>query len=91
MSIKHSPEDRVKAVKCMEFLARQVNDEELFDLWLSDGVADGDIDYGDLTGAEIDDYYIDDKNFKELVHIFLLLMAKARKDGGLYIDGIVSK
>ena len=89
--VKRVPEDRLKAVKCMEFLARQVNDEEIFDLWLSAGVADGDIYYGDLTGGEIDDYYLDDKHFQELIHIFLLLMSEARRSGGLYIDGVVSE
>lgn len=40
--------ERIKCVKAMEFLARQINDEEVFEEWLMDGVADGDIDVGDL-------------------------------------------
>ena len=45
-------DDRVKMVKAMEYIARQVNDERVFDYWLSLGVADGDIEYGDLSAYE---------------------------------------
>ena len=40
--------ERVKMVKAMEYIARQLNDESIFMGWLSIGVADGDIPYGDL-------------------------------------------
>lgn len=87
--------ERVQMVKAMEFIARQVNDEEVFDRWLWDGVADGDIEYGDLDGygpdAEILDYYLEDGNFAELMQTFLQVMARARKSGGLYCDGVVSR
>ncbi len=79
---------RAKAVRAMEFLARAVNNEEIFMNWLSFGVADGDI-----TGAEDDEdleYYLDDVQFSDLMDTFLDLMTDAQKDGGLYIDGIVS-
>ena len=36
--------ERVKMVKAMEFLARNINDEGVFEEWLIEGVADGDID-----------------------------------------------
>lgn len=87
--------ERVKMVKAMEYIARQVNDEIVFDSWLSLGVADGDIEYGDLTaGRENDDeafwYADDDECFAELMNTFLDLMESAKRSGGLYCDGVVS-
>lgn len=79
---------RLKVLRAMETLARAVNDEEVFEYWLMEGVADGDI-----TGAEDDEdleYYIKDAAFSELMDTFLNLMAAAKKSGGLYEDDIVS-
>ena len=88
---------RIKCIKAMEFLARQLNDEEIFDQsWLTIGVADGDIKYGDLD-IQIDDldnleyYWNDDENFADLMDTFLFTMSRARKSGGLYCDGVVSE
>jgi hypothetical protein len=89
--------ERVKMVKAMEFIARQVNNENVFEHWLILGVADGDIEYGDLSVAEnVEDdeaawYVDDDKNFAELMETFLSVMRSAKKDGGLYCDGVVSR
>lgn len=89
-------EIRVKMVKAMEFIACQINDEEVLAPWLSFGVADGDIEYADLsaddddTEMEILGYYIKDKNFSDLMDLFVHLMARAKKSGGLFCDGIVS-
>ena len=80
---------RIEFVKAMEMLARAINDESVFETWLNIGVADGDI-----TGnSEADDieYYTDDETFADLMDTFLLIMENARKSGGLYFDGIVSK
>ena len=89
-------EERIKMVKAMEFIARQINDEEVFYSWLSVGVADGDIEYGDLQVTEDDKdnleyYYSDDVEFADLMETFLRTMAKARKSGGLYCHNVVSK
>lgn len=81
---------RKKAVLAMEFLARQINDEDIFESWLMCGVADGDIKYGSLDPEEVDDYYIEDDHFKELMGLFLRLMKRANKSGGLYCDDVVS-
>ena len=35
--------ERVKFVKAMEYICRSINDETIFDAWLMNGVADGDI------------------------------------------------
>lgn len=89
--------ERVKMVKAMEYIARQVNDESVFEHWLILGVGDGDIEYGDLSVAEnVEDdeaawYVDDDKNFAELMETFLSVMKSAKKSGGLYCDGVVSK
>lgn len=61
-------QERIKMVKAMEYITRQINDEDVFEGWLVSGVADGDIDYGDLT-AEDDGsikYYTEDEYFADL-------------------------
>lgn len=84
-------EERMKMVKAMEYIARQLNDEEILESWLAAGVADGDIEYGDLTTyADIDDWYIEDQHFSDLMETFLRCMYAAKKSGGLYCDGVVS-
>lgn len=83
-------EDRKKAVLAMEFLARQINDEAVFEGWLMTGVADGDIEYGSVDLDQVDDYYTEPENFAELMDCFLRRMSAARKSGGLYCGGVVS-
>lgn len=90
--------ERVKMVKAMEFIVRQINDEDVFENWLLAGVADGDIEYGDLSIDTTDlepccdmAYYTKSDIFSSLMETFLSCMAKAKKSGGLYCDGIVSK
>ena len=84
-------EERMKMVKAMEYIARQLNDEEIAVSWMAAGVADGDIAYGDLTTyADIDDWYIEDQHFSDLMETFLRCMRAAKRSGGLYCDGVVS-
>lgn len=88
--------ERIKMVKAMEYIARQINNEEIFcDFWLTGGVADGDIEYGDLKVTKEDeeylDYYIQDEEFSDLMRLFLKTMRFAYKDGGLFCDKVVSK
>ena len=80
---------RTEVVRAMETLARCINDEEVFEGWLICGVADGDID--ETTTDEELEYYIEDETFAELMETFLKVMARAKRDGGLYVDGVVSK
>lgn len=79
---------RAEAVRAMETLARCINDEDILDSWLMCGVADGDIN--EETEDEWLEYYCEDNNFSELMGLFLRLMSRAKKSGGLYCDGIVS-
>lgn len=87
--------ERVKMVKAMEFIIRNINDESIINHWLATGVADGDIAYGnldvDIQDTEELDYYTDETTFANLMHTFLSCIADAKKDGGLYCDGVVSK
>lgn len=87
--------ERMTMVKAMEFIARNLNDEELVEAWLIDGVADGDIQYGDVAlrprDEETLEYYIEDENFASLMDTFLHVMKAAVKSGGLFCDGVVSK
>lgn len=87
--------ERIKMVKAMEFIARQVNDEDIFGAWLTLGVADEDIKYGDLEVRDDDaedlEYYIEDDEFGDLMDTFLFVMKKAWKSGGLYCDKVVSR
>lgn len=82
--------ERAKMVVCMEYIARQINDEDVFDGWLMGGVADGDIPYGDLDYGKIDEWYTSDENFKYLMSCFLRRMVGAYRSGGLYCGGVVS-
>ena len=38
-------QERTRMVKAMEYICRQINDEDVFNGWLMGGVADGDIEY----------------------------------------------
>lgn len=84
--------ERRKMVVCMEYIARQINDEEVFEGWLMCGVADGDIPYGCLdVGTDYIDDYIGDETFKDIMSCFLRRMVGAWNSGGLYCGDIVSE
>ena len=80
--------ERAEVVRAMDTMARCINDETILDSWLMGGVADGDI-YGKETDEDLE-YYCKDKNFKELMTLFLKLMRRAGMSGGIYTDGVVS-
>ena len=84
-------EKRKKLVLAMEMLINCVNDESLINSWLMCGVADGDISPYSTDTNEVDDYYIKDENFKDLLSIFCRTMSRAWNDGGLFVDGITSR
>ena len=78
--------EKAKMVLAMEFIARHINNEDIFEKWLMCGVADGDIPYGDLTNIEnpVLECYTD-SYFDEIVDEFLRVMKLAYLDGGLYV------
>ncbi len=82
-------EYRKNIVLAMECLVREVNNEELIEPWLMCGVPDGEIQQ--YTQDEVDDYFVEDNNFAELMGLFLKIMSRAKNDGGLYVDKVVSK
>lgn len=81
--------ERIEIVKAMDLLCRQINDEEVFMTWLIYGVADGDVEIGDDECLEC--YVDDDERFAELLGLFLSMMSRAKKSGGLYADRVLSK
>ncbi len=90
MEEKFDKIERKKMVLAMEYIARQINDEDVFMGWLMTGVADGDLKYGEWDPEVVEDYYIEDDNFRDLMSCFLRRMTGARKSGGLYCNGIVA-
>lgn len=80
---------RCEIVRAMEKIARAVNDEEVFEIWLIYGVADGDID--ETTTDEELECYIEDEEFASLMNTFTIMMKEAHLSGGLYADGVTSK
>ena len=91
MEEKFNAIERKKMVLAMEYIVRQINDEEVFMPWLSVGVADGDLRYGEWDPENVEDYYIENDNFRDLMDCFLRRMSGAKKSGGLYCNGIVTK
>lgn len=85
--------ERLKMVKSMEFIMRQLNDETIFDGWLTYGVADGDIEYGDLSVTNDDietlGYYINKDVFESLMDEFVHTIRLASRNGGLFCAGVV--
>ena len=82
---------RQKMVVCMEYIARCINDEDIFEGWLMCGVPDGDIESENLDPTQVyeEDYMITD-GFKDLMTCFLRKMSQAYTEGGLYCGGVVS-
>lgn len=82
--------ERIAVVRAMETIARQINNENIFETWLTYGVADGDIDES-TTDEELEFYIEDDEDFAELMGTFTMVIARANKSGGLYCDKVTSK
>ena len=85
--------DRKKMLVAMEFICRQINDEDVFMGWLMTGVPDGDIQYGNFDISQIDDEdsMLDDEGFRDIMDCFLRRMAAAKESGGLYCGGITTE
>ena len=85
--------ERTKMVEAMEYICRQINDERTLDVWLTIGVADGDIEYGcfDPENENAMAYAEDDFEFSELMATFLRRMCHAAREGGLYCNGVVAE
>lgn len=82
--------ERQKMILAMEYICRQINDEDVFEGWLMCGVPDGDIDYGEWDISKVDESYIEDDSFRDFMDCFLRRMYGARKSGGLFCGGIAT-
>ena len=83
--------ERAKMILAMEFIARQINDEDVLDRWLMCGVADDDIPYGSMDITDVDEDYLNNSTFEDVMSCFLRCMKGAYTSGGLYCDDIVCK
>lgn len=83
-------EERINMVRAMEFICRQINDEDVLEDWLIGGVADGDIDRNTSDSDIVAMGYTDDDTFVDLMDCFLRRMKGAYRSGGLYCGGLVS-
>ena len=85
-------QERKEVVRAMEILVRNIVDEDVQIPWYELGVADGDIVY-EHHGAidEVDDWYIDDDNLRDLMNLFMRTMKRAYMFDGLYCDGVLAK
>lgn len=84
---------RKKMVLAMEFIMRHLNDERDILWWLEVGVADGDISINNLSNPdEVDDYYIEDETFAQLMGDFVNILYEPLKSrsGKLYCDRVCS-
>lgn len=88
---KDKIENRKRMVLAMEMIARAVNDEEVFESWLMCGVPDGEITRYSIDTNEVDEYFVEDRNYRELMDLFLVVMKNAYKSGGLYDSDVVTK
>ena len=80
--------ERAEMVRAMETIVRSINFEDIIESWLMCGVADCDID-GKETDEDLE-CYCEDAEFKDLMTLFLRLIDRASRNGGIYCDGIVS-
>lgn len=75
--------ERQKMVIAMEYIAHHINNENIFDYWLAMGVPDGEIEYGDFDYEKVDEFYIENDTYQELLNDFLYVMKNAYNSGGL--------
>lgn len=72
--------DMAKMILAMEFIARHINDEDIFLEWIAYGVADEDIPYGSFETADVDSYYLRLDVFEEIKDTFISIMARIEKE-----------
>lgn len=81
--MKLTREEKASLVLAMEYMVRNINDEEIIDGWLRCGVPDGDIAYGETDVNMVDESYTDNDTFKEFVECFTRRLKFATERGGL--------
>lgn len=81
--------ERYAAIRAMDMLVRQTNNEAALEMWFEKGISDGDIDLE--TPDEMLADYIDDDKFRDVLDTFLCVMSESYKQGGLSVDGVNSE
>lgn len=84
--------ERKQLVLAMETVVRSLNNGVRLHSWLMSGVADGDLN-SDSTWADVDDWYVEDGHFTDIMNLFCRIMKYATINGVngiLYCDGIIS-
>jgi len=79
--------NRAEYVKAMEIIVRGLNDEDLIDPWLMNGVVDGDINSDTSIYEIVDLGYANENTFKAITGCFLRIMEKAGKSG-IYVGNV---
>lgn len=83
--------ERQKMIVAMDFIASHINDEDVLDGWLMNGVPDGMLnDSLDPTQIDDDDWLITD-GFVDVMTCFTRRMSSAYLSGGLYCGGVCSR
>lgn len=80
--------NRAEYVKAMEIIVRGLNDEDLIEPWLMNGVADGDINSDTSIYEIVDLGYAEERTFKAITGCFLRIMKKAGIDG-IYVGNVL--
>lgn len=81
--------ERYVAIRAMDMLARQTNNEAALEMWFEKGISDGDID-AETPDKMLNDY-IDDDKFRDVLDTFLCVMSESYKQGGLSVNGVSSE
>jgi len=81
---------RAKIIIAMDFIARCITDDAIYDSWLMYGITDGDIAYNTAPEEIIKRGYCDDYIFRKIMELFLRLMKSASNCGGLSYDRVVT-
>ena len=89
MYIIPNENERYVAIRAMDMLARQINNEAALEMWFAQGISDGDIDLE--TPDEMLADYIGDEKFRDVLDTFLCVMSESYKQGGLSVDGVNSE
>ncbi len=87
---KRQLKERVKLLRAMETIARCVNDEDVFELWIIHGIPDGEIKEN-TTDEDLEWLAEDEDSMLDIMDTFVKLMKNAYRSGGLCLfDGEVS-
>ncbi len=83
---KQQIEKRATVLKAMDTIAKLVQNEDVFEIWLDFGIPNGTID--EKTMPEDLEELCDNESMLDIMYTFQKLIKRADKNGGLYLfDG----